>query len=243
MPSRTKSVRRVEKDLASAPRAELPQDPILWNDHEYPRLQEATLGRDVGDGCHLCCLCGTENGLVHFGGDYPLKHVVCRMCNHVYCKDCDSSEIMTQVPQAYLLLQGQKSAEHNNSVGQVCPNCGLTHRTTLRKDGSMNLGVCCPCGASSGDSWVAFYICPPDRFRFDPNAAAVELRVRRTSKKVAEMSRANSRPGRMAVGLPFPPSYALTTVGSSSPSHGREDSACGLQRRDAMRAGPERRGA
>jgi hypothetical protein len=205
VPSRTKSMRRVEKDLASAPRAELPQDPILWNDHEYPQLQEATLGRDVGDGCHLCCLCGTETGLVHFEGAHPLKRVVCRRCDHPYCKNCDSSEIMTQVPQAYLLLQGQKSGEHSANVGQVCPDCGLTHRTTLRKDGVMNLSVRCPCGATSSDAWPAFYICPPDRYRFDPNAAAVELRVRRATKKVAAMSRANSRPA--ATPDPSPPSY------------------------------------
>jgi hypothetical protein len=191
VPSRTKSVRRTDRDMASTERAEPPPDPIIWNGHDYPNLQQATLGKDVPDGIHLCCLCTTETDLVHFEGAHPLKRVECRGCGHKYCKDCSSTEIMTQIPQAYLLLQGQKSAEHNNSVGQVCPSCSLTHRATLKRDGTMNLDLRCPCGVESDDSWIPFYICSPNRFRFDPNAAAVELLIRRTNKKVAEMSRAN----------------------------------------------------
>jgi hypothetical protein len=185
----SKSSRRLEKDLASAERAQQPPDVKFWNNHEYQQLMHNTFGKHVVDGIHICCHCGAENDIIHFKGDHPFKHLTCHECDHTYCHKCTSSEILTHINPAYLLFQGQSVVQHSHRIGQICSNCGLTHRTILRKDDTISLDVKCACGTRSNEKWVAFVICSPDRFRWDPNAAAVQLKIRRAVRNVEQLAR------------------------------------------------------
>ena len=186
-PSPCYSSQRLEKVLASARRAEAPPD--KRNHQEYARLIHATHGNDIADGIFVCC-CGAENDLVHFQGDYSLKHVKCRACNYTYCKKCTSSEILEPINVACLALNSTR--QHSSLKGRIeriCPDCGLTHR-----DGSVNLATTCPCGARPSIDWVSLYIGTTNNYRHDPNAAAVHLKIGRAMRTVERLAQSQPVP-------------------------------------------------
>lgn len=62
---------------------------------EYPHLMTAN-NKQI-DGLWICH-CGEENYLVHYKGAHPFKQLSCTKCHHSMCNECQTSDIMTQIP-------------------------------------------------------------------------------------------------------------------------------------------------
>jgi hypothetical protein len=178
---------RPEKDFASGKRAEAPPGEDLWQDHDTPQLMQSLHANDIADGVWICC-CGTENEIVHFLGAHPLKTLRCRVCKHIYCQKCGSSDILTPFDPAVFPSYRRLDSKKCKRVGRVCSRCGLTHRAVSPDTGRVQFDLVCACGTSSSNDWITFYMGSPDKYRFDPNAAAVQLRHERTMRSVERRS-------------------------------------------------------
>jgi hypothetical protein len=169
----------LERDLASAQRAEHFFTPSFRKDHEYSSLLHATHGPQIEDGMYVCC-CGADNTIVHFTGPHPFKHLNCRVCNHTFCNACTSSEILTPIHAAKLHPYAAHLATTNH-LGQICADCGLSHRAIDRS-------LQCPCGSTASADWILFAILSPDKYKYDPNAAFVHLKLGRATNAVEQMA-------------------------------------------------------
>lgn len=125
-------------------RAELPVDPELRKDHKYRALLETTHGKWMEDGAYICS-CGEENQIFHYQGKHPLRRLQCGACDRVFNDDeCFASEILTPIKRANIPTSGLNEY-HVYCMGQMCPQCGLTHRVGLREGSSPDFKVHCLC--------------------------------------------------------------------------------------------------
>jgi hypothetical protein len=175
----TKPCQTLSKDMATTQHAELPLRPNFREDHKHSNLLNATHGPEIEDGMHICC-CGAENSIVHFTGAHPFKFLNCRVCNHTYCNKCISSEILTQI-KVTKLPAFQATLTTASHLGQICADCGLTHR-------GVDKHVRCPCGTQSDADWITFAILSPDKYKYDPNAAFVRLKLGRATTAVEHLT-------------------------------------------------------
>jgi hypothetical protein len=183
--SAAKPHRTLEQELDSAQRAELPSAQNLRKKHEYGNLLQASHGNEIEDGVFICC-CGAENKIVHFVGAHPFKFINCRVCNHTFCSKCNSSEVLTPI-KAVMLPPCQATPSMVSNLGQICADCGLTHRVTLTPRGLINENVLCHCGSRFDETWIMFGILSPDKYRYDPNAAYVKLKAGRAAQAAQDL--------------------------------------------------------
>lgn len=94
-------------------------------DYDYVRSMKICT-----DGLWLCC-CGTENGLVHWTGAFPFKYLKCGECEHVLCRKCLTTDVLTP------WKEGMKEKVDDNGLrlARVCPSCGLSHRAVIVDNG------------------------------------------------------------------------------------------------------------
>ncbi|KAF1920117.1 hypothetical protein BDU57DRAFT_403708, partial [Ampelomyces quisqualis] len=144
--------------------------------HDYARILQATHGNEMEDGVFSCC-CGAENPLIHYRGSHPFRTLRCRRCHHIFCSACTATQVLTPLP-GFQISVGRVKPSTAAHCGQICSSCGLTHRATRKFNGSISLPSTCLCGATSSREWLLFGIGSPDRYRYDPNAAFVQMKVR-----------------------------------------------------------------
>lgn len=169
-PTLPKSAHRLADDLKTAVPTELPFDGDEWANHEYRHVLRRIHGEHVADGVWICSQCSTDNALMHFKGDHPFKYLVCRACEHVYCRSCSTSDIsLGEVLAEEKMKEGFNIG--NGLFGVVCSNCGLTHRGEMEAN--------CPCGDGAHDGWIRFAIGNNFEYRRDPEACLVELKLQR----------------------------------------------------------------
>lgn len=86
-------------------------------------------------GIFLWC-CGHANTLVYHDGDYPFRYLKCEKCQHVLCKDCLTTSIITPLTEPNLtVLPRMDLAEQRELVKdlfQVCLTCGLSRLAQTR---------------------------------------------------------------------------------------------------------------
>ncbi|KAF2854745.1 hypothetical protein T440DRAFT_464893 [Plenodomus tracheiphilus IPT5] len=153
--------------MKSAPRAEAPLNRSIWDEHEYSNLMQINQTHSTADGLWICSRCKAENNLVHVKGAYPFQYLICRSCEHVYCNDCISSEVLIPSPTPRIA-----HTHPDTRCGYICTACGLTHRAATSKTRGR-----CACGALPNPSWIPFSIGHPHNYRSDPNACAVNLKT------------------------------------------------------------------
>ncbi|KAI8935822.1 hypothetical protein NX059_007339 [Plenodomus lindquistii] len=142
-------------------------DPSIWEDHEYGNLLAQNHSGRMAHGLWICSSCQAENNLVHVEGAYPFKYLVCRACEHVFCGECISSDVLNMEPS-----HGFNIAVPSSQFGLICSACGLTHRA-----GENMGGIRCACGSRVNSAWMPFVIGRSDDYRYDPNACAVNLKM------------------------------------------------------------------
>lgn len=172
-PKKAKSSTRLDKDLSQAVRAEGPPRAGFWDSHEYGNIIRETYGKSIGDGMWLC-ECGSENELIHYKGDHPFKHLCCLSCDRNYCRKFPSSDIF----RTYGHHQPPTSGEPR--AGQMCSNCGLTHRARVNK-GQLCFDTVCSCGKASDASWIHFSIGSVKDYRRDSVRCPLDLKRRRAN--------------------------------------------------------------
>ncbi|KAF3005799.1 hypothetical protein E8E13_007753 [Curvularia kusanoi] len=143
------------------------------------------------DGVWMCCH-KHENFLQHYKGAFPFKHLTCGTCNHVLCKECETTEVI-------LPLQGGNHEMNDDGSEprffQVCPSCGLSHRAENRRNhGRKKLtwmtetedsqSTPCPCGTISQTRWGKYEIGLPWSFRLDPVQSAHNASMRLTDRRL-----------------------------------------------------------
>lgn len=186
--------RAQDKESISPDRAEAPIDPHLRDNHEYAGLLGVTYGKDMEDGAFACC-CGHENLLVHYKGKHPFHHLRCGSCDHIFCSKCTATEILVVLPKS-IDPTGPVKPEVADKYGQICSACGLTHRATQKFDGSVGLPSTCSCGAKSTGDWLRFGMASPDRYKYDPNQAYVQMTVQRGTQMYERIMRKEEEPTR-----------------------------------------------
>jgi hypothetical protein len=198
----------LDRTLASARRAELPLDPNFREGHKYENLLNVTHGPQIEDVIYICC-CGAKNTISHFTGAHPFKFLKCRVCDQTFCNNCVSSEILTliKVPSLPAFQATLTTASH---LGQICADCGLTHR-------SVDKNVRCPCETQSNANWITFAILSGDKYKYDPNAAFVKLKLGRAMTAVEQRTQKSA---------PQPKCFDMPAQVAAT---------CGLKRRGAIR--------
>ncbi|KAF2034780.1 hypothetical protein EK21DRAFT_85336 [Setomelanomma holmii] len=173
---------RPEQDFASGRRAEAPPEHDFWATHDEPNFMHSMYSLDVANGVWICC-CRAENDLVHWHGPNPFKKRRCRECDHIFCKKkCASSEVLNPLNEEMSRDDCRLVNHQSPYAGRMCPECGQTHRATgkLRS---------CSCGAWPNEDWVTFLMGSPDKYRFNPSAAALKLRHERKMQAVERLTR------------------------------------------------------
>jgi hypothetical protein len=158
---------------------------------------DARIHAPPNDGVWLCCNQHheQENHIKHYQGDYPFKYLTCKMCNHIYCSSCSSSEILTpleSLSKASLeerfdslfdeLIPERLLDEEDIEVRffQLCRTCGLTRRAIF-EEAEFKVITACPCGktAVEEEKYIDFFIGSNRNYRNDGNALTQELRLTR----------------------------------------------------------------
>ncbi|CAG5175525.1 uncharacterized protein ALTATR162_LOCUS10621 [Alternaria atra] len=181
--NKPKSAAHLEKDLSKAVRAEGPPDENLWYGQENRNITHRNHGADVADGVFFCYKCNTENRMIHYRGDHPFKRLVCRVCDRVYSKGCATSNIL----QVGVTKPSQQPSRELR-IGQLCPDCGLTHRAVTR-DGMVSFDTTCVCGNVADESWIRFSIGSAMDHRCDPINFPTELNLGHKTKVIEQHNR------------------------------------------------------
>lgn len=120
-----------------------------------------------GDGLWKCCR-GHEQELIHWNGSHPFKRLKCNRCEHILCRQCQSTAILTCL-EGYTVLQNEyREVSGLVSYGSICPTCGLTHRArsvqtdfgTPTCETVVRLtfdGALCVCGRLPDYTWLHWY--------------------------------------------------------------------------------------
>jgi hypothetical protein len=134
------------------------------------------------DGVWLCCNdnCKNENRVKYYRGTHPFKYLVCRRCNHIFCSECSSSEILTPMDSITMEPFEESFAIPAAQVPyfRLCGGCGLTHRGALNV-GYLDFSSCCTCGKdiTKKDAYLDFFIGSNGEYQGDPEGVIVKLKL------------------------------------------------------------------
>ncbi|KAH7391830.1 hypothetical protein BKA66DRAFT_439621 [Pyrenochaeta sp. MPI-SDFR-AT-0127] len=145
------------------------------------------LDRINGDGLWTCCR-GHE-------GPHPFKRLKCFLCEHVLCGRCCTTEVLTLLNFGRALLNEYSEISGLVSYGQICPNCGLSHRaqivdvkvdsaSTERQRTVTFSDLLCVCGRLSDNTWLHFWIGPIYEYRRRPHEAFAILSCQRAETAI-----------------------------------------------------------
>jgi hypothetical protein len=155
---------------------------------EFPNL--SAIGDRQLDGLWVCH-CGHENQLVHLTGAHPFQYLKCGRCEHILCKSCPTSEILTPITSVATEASTSRLQKSTHlAYCSVCLHCGLSHRATM-SGGCLVFSVSqCTCGHPVEDSTFGYYIGSVQEYRRDPEGTAVALsRQRHHAATLAYMAR------------------------------------------------------
>lgn len=170
------------------------------------------LGERTGDGLWECCrghevsdqvrlhialsidpsLSPPQQELIHWTGAYPFKHVRCTQCEHILCRNCCTTEVLSPLEHESPRPNAFYGATEHVMYGQICPGCGLSHRahTVQTLDGAVAdrivtfAHLTCACGLPATTSWLQFRIGPADEYRSNPHEAFATLSCQRAEHSV-----------------------------------------------------------
>jgi hypothetical protein len=170
------------------------------------------------DGVWLCCnhQCKNENRVKYYQDAHPFRYLVCRRCDHIFCSECSSSDILTPMDSITMEPFEKSFATPAAQVPyfRLCGGCGLTHRGALDAD-HLELASCCPCGEdiSKKDAYIDFFIGSNGEYQDDPEGVIVKLKLdcrlaaldrvireRRAGAKEENTSTGSSQPSQATVG-------------------------------------------
>lgn len=191
------------KALASATRINPPPTQDETTSTALQRLMPAA----AGDGLWKCCN-AHEQELVHWSGAHPFKFLKCERCEHVFCRECCTTEVLRVAKGSGRVYGGNGDGNGervgNNGqgkmdgvvcYGQVCSGCGLTHRARRGREGGATLsydGVVCACGRVPDEGWVVFRIGSIEAYRRNPHEAFSELLLQRAEGSVLQQDEGRS---------------------------------------------------
>jgi hypothetical protein len=182
-------IESLETQLENAQPAEDDTPKALLDDTNIRFHRLANL-HETNDGMWRCHH-GHENPLIHFKGPYPFKYLSCEVCDHILCRLCDATEILTVVDVKPAEIHGARflasSRAKEMRYCSVCKNCGLSHRAKM-KGGHIDFEKSCPCGQRAEGDEVRGFIGSAYVWRRDPVARAVELSLERFRRRVSYMS-------------------------------------------------------
>ncbi|KAF2134049.1 hypothetical protein P153DRAFT_272174, partial [Dothidotthia symphoricarpi CBS 119687] len=133
---------------------------------------------DPEDGVWVCC-CKNENRITHFQGAFPFKHLTCGKCNKVPCRLCLATEILTPFLSDTADCSDQDDRELR--FCQICPGCGLSHRTESCNGRIVFSKNACLCGQSQDESWLRYQLGSVAAYRADATRIAQELLLKLSS--------------------------------------------------------------
>ncbi|KAF1845796.1 uncharacterized protein K460DRAFT_115288 [Cucurbitaria berberidis CBS 394.84] len=197
--------KNAEKSLArkldAADRAHPPPRFSIEGDYEYIDYTETSrdylhhlLDKIDGDGLWKCCR-GHEQELIHWKGEHPFKRLRCNTCEHILCHRCESTTVLTRMEGDTVLPYEYHEVSGPISYGQICSNCGLTHRArgvqitvdTAANERVSNMtfaNVVCVCGHRADNTWLHFWIGPIYEYRRNPHDAFASLSRQRAESSV-----------------------------------------------------------
>jgi hypothetical protein len=175
---------------------------------------DARIHAPPNNGVWLCCNQHheQENHIKHYQGDYPFKYLTCKMCRHIYCSSCSSSEILTPLESLSkasleerfdslfdVLIPERLLDEEDIEVRffQLCRACGLTRRAIFEEP-EFKVITACPCAktAVEEEKYIDFFIGSNRKYRDNGDALTQELRLTRifaAHDRVVRERRAESR--------------------------------------------------
>ncbi|KAF2854747.1 hypothetical protein T440DRAFT_464894 [Plenodomus tracheiphilus IPT5] len=175
----------LQEDFDSRILAELPTEPDLIEDNDYPNLRALRTDEDIGDGLWLCSHCRHENILRHYKGAFPFKHVRCNRCNHIICSYCHTSAILSPIPYGMIHARTPHVGCEVRYC-HICPTCGLSHRAEQEGATLDFYGAkCADCGITSWGDWPRYHIGNHEPYRRDPDATFAAL----VDQRAADASR------------------------------------------------------
>jgi hypothetical protein len=151
---------------------------------EYPHLH--SLCDSQIDGLWVCH-CGHENQLIHYTGDHPFKILTCGRCDHTFCDQCQTSEILTRIPTNPTEVYNERFHIHSEMpYCIVCETCGLSHRAKMM-GGCIDFSIDrCACGNPVEGDKFGYFIGSVYEYRKDPEGTAVMLSLRRHHTAASE---------------------------------------------------------
>jgi hypothetical protein len=181
-PSRRKSPARPSSPQRINPP---PREDIEYADPIWHRL----LPKPKGDGLWKCCN-GHEAELIHYTGRHPFKHLTCHRFKHILCGECCTTHVIkplhTNRNKATGPISTPKSTTHSLvPFGQVCPECGLSHRAQVVGDALDFDSLLCACGGMYDSTWLRFHIGSIDEYRRNPHASFAQLSCLRGERSVS----------------------------------------------------------
>ncbi|KAF2630833.1 hypothetical protein BU25DRAFT_387045 [Macroventuria anomochaeta] len=177
----------IQEEYDSRIPEEAPTEPLLIDEHRYPHLRALRADDEIGDGLWLCCHCRHENILHHYKGRFPFKHLTCNRCKRLLCSECQTTEVLSQLPYGMIHVPKPSDSEEVRYL-HVCTNCGLSHRAEMEGSTLDFYGVTCAgCGTSSYGDWPRYHIGSVEPYRRDPDASYARL-VEQKAERAANLA-------------------------------------------------------
>lgn len=122
-----------------------------------------------GDGVLVCCK-GHETPLTHYHGSHPLQHVL--------CKDCHTSQILTSyTAKLGTLHKATSDGTFEDRLVRVCTTYGLSHFAIASKK-NHKFADTCACGVTLSGALI-YFIGDVWGFRRDPAGRTMVVKNRR----------------------------------------------------------------
>ena len=133
-----------------------------------------------------------QQEIIHWTGPYPFKYLKCIQCDHILCRWCLTTEVLTPLLREDAHPKSPFSLKDQALYGQICPDCGMSHyvRPIKRKRHVLNdrivtfKGVKCPCGLVSDYSWLQFKVGSIENYRRNPYEAWFILTCQRAENSI-----------------------------------------------------------
>lgn len=186
----------VTKQLDNAIPAEKP-----WDPKDYPRgggdlKATYSSSKAPADGLLLCCRCKSETELTHYQGPFPFTVLKCRSCKLKPCKQCFTTEILTQIPSLAMEVCGQRLRNppaDEVAYARVCSRCGLSHRADRIRSSPGFEYQMCECGQSIRAEDPMYFIGSVHKYRKDPLKRAHDLEMQRLHAISEDLTRPTSQ--------------------------------------------------